>query len=313
MNDVIYNNNTPSMKKKKKFRKNRVIKTRGEKIFGVVNIFIMILFAMLFIIPVILLVNSSFTGSKALTLNGYSLIIRDFSFEYYKAIFMMESNQFLRSILNSIIILVITVVFMIINCSLAAFALTNHKLQFRRFFTFYFILPMLFGGGTIPYYLLIRNLGLMNSLWAIILPSSVSAWYILLVRNFFQRVPTNLIEAAELDGASNVQILFRVVLPLNLPIIATISLYTAVGVWNDWFQASLFIDSNHYELWPIQAFVRRLEDSDEFLRAYFGDTNLSYSGLRTTAVILSLIPIIIAYPFLQKFFIKGQMEGGVKE
>lgn len=290
-----------------------MIKSKGEKIFDVCNVIFMIIFALIFIIPILLLINSSFTGTKALTLHGYSLIIRDFSLEYYKAIFSMESNQFVISILNSLFVVICTTVLMIFTTSLAAYALTRKKLQFKKFFTYYFIISMLFSGGTIPYYILINNLGLMNTLWALILPSGVSAWYILLARKFFQQVPEALIEAAELDGANNLQILFKVVLPLNLPIIATISLYTSVAMWNDWFAASLFIDSNHYQLWPIQAFIRRIEDSDEFLKAYFGDTNLNYGGLRSAAVIISLIPIVLVYPFLQKFFIKGSLEGGVKE
>lgn len=290
-----------------------MIKSKGEKIFSVCNVIFMVIFALIFVIPILLLINSSFTGTKALTLYGYSLIIRDFSLEYYKAIFSMESNQFVISILNSLFVVVCTTVLMIFTTSLAAYALTRKKLQFKKFFTYYFIISMLFSGGTIPYYILINNLGLMNTLWALILPSGVSAWYILLARKFFQQVPEALIEAAELDGANNLQILFKVVLPLNLPIIATISLYTSVAMWNDWFAASLFIDSNHYQLWPIQAFIRRIEDSDEFLKAYFGDTNLNYGGLRSAAVIISLIPIVLVYPFLQKFFIKGSLEGGVKE
>ncbi len=172
---------------------------------------------------------------------------------------------------------------------------------------------MLFAGGTIPYYLIIKDLGLLNSLWAIILPSGVSAWYILLVKNFFIGIPNSLVEAAELDGANNVQILFLVFLPVSFPIIATIILYTVVGVWNDWYQASLFLDSNHEYLWPIQAFIRRLEDSDEFINRYFGQTSYNYDGIRAAAVILSLIPIAIAYPFMQRFFIKGSLVGSVKE
>ncbi len=290
-----------------------ILKTRGEKVFDVFNIFLMILFALLFIIPILLVINSSFTATNELTRYGYTLFIKKFSLEYYKAIFNMESSQFARSILNSIIIMIGTVIIMVINTSLAAYALTRRKLQFKKIISFYYIIPMLFGGGTIPYFLVIKSLGLINTWWAIILPSGVSAWYILLVRNFFTGIPESLYEAAELDGASNVQVLFRVALPLGFPIIATIILYTSVGVWNDWFQASLFIDSNHYDLWPIQAFIRRLEDSDEFLKAYFGNTSLNYSGIRAAAVIISLIPIVIAYPFVQKFFIKGTMAGSVKE
>ena len=301
------------MKKKKKGRSGSNLKSTGEKIFDVFNVFQMILFSLIFIIPILLVINSSFTATNELTRYGYSLVIRKFSLEYYKSIFTMESSQFVRSIFNSVIICLLTTTIMVITTSLAAFALTRRKLQFKKVFSFYFIIPMLFGGGTVPFFLIIKGLGLINTWWALILPSGVSAWYILLVRNFFAGIPEPLYEAAELDGASNVQVLFKVALPLGFPIIATIILYTSVAIWNDWFAASLFIDSNHYHLWPIQAFIRRLEDSDEFLRAYFGNTTLNYSGIRAAAVIISLIPIVIAYPFVQKFFIKGTMAGSVKE
>jgi len=286
------------------------LKSRGEKAFDVFNVILMILFSLLFIIPVLLLINSSFEK----TFSGvFSLVIKDFSFSNYVSIFTMESNQFVRSVFNSIIILIGTTTLMVITTSCASYALTRKKLQFKKFITFYFIIPMLFGGGTIPYYLIIKNLGLINTYWAIILPSGVSAWYILLVKNFFLGIPEPLYEAAELDGATNIQVLFRVSLPLGFPIIATIILYTAVAIWNDWFQASIFLDSNHSDMWPIQAFIRRLEDSDEFLERYFGSDNINYEGIRSAAVLISLVPIVIAYPFVQKFFIKGSMAGGVKE
>ncbi|MBQ9482367.1 MAG: carbohydrate ABC transporter permease [Clostridia bacterium] len=290
-----------------------IIRSRGEKIFDVINVFIMIVFAALFIIPALLMICSSFTATRELTLYGYSLIIRKFSLEYYKSIFGMESNQFVLSLGNSVFVSGLTTFFMVLTTSFFAYAITRKQMKFKKILSFYLIIPMLFSGGTIPYYLIVNGLGLMNSLWAIILPGSVSAWYILLVKNFFSSLSESLNEAAEIEGASNFQVLFHITLPLGFPIIATIILYTAVGTWNDWFQASIFLDSNHYNLWPLQAFVRRLQDSDEFLKSYFGNTSLNFNGIRTAAVILSLIPIIMVYPFVQRFFIEGTMVGSVKE
>ena len=287
------------------------MKSRGEKIFDVLNIILMILLSALFILPILLVVFSSFTASRELTLNGYSLIIRKFSFEYYKAIFVSENHQFITSVGNSFFIAVITTSIMVVTTSLAAFVLSRPKLQFKKIITFFFIIPMLFAGGTIPYYLVVKDLGLYDTLWAIIIPSGVSAWYILLVKNFFVGVPNSIVESAELDGANNVQILFKIFLPVSFPIIATVILYTVVGVWNDWYQASIFLESEN--LWPVQTFIRNLQDSDGFLEKYFGKTNLNYEGIRTAAVILSLLPILIAYPFMQRFFIKGTMIGSVKE
>ena len=205
--------------------------------------------------------------------------------------------------------------FMVIVTSLYAYAVSRKQTQFKTFFVTLLIIPMLFAGGTIPYYLTINSLGLMNSQWAIILPSSVNAWYIILVKNYFAGLPDSLCEAAQLEGANNVQTLFKVVLPLGFPIVATVILYSAVAIWNDWFQASLFLDSAHKSLWPVQAVVRELNSSIESLQsaAGSGSNTVNSEGVRSAAVVISTLPIVIVYPFLQRFFISGVLVGSVKE
>lgn len=288
-------------------------RSAGEKAFDFFNIVFMLLLTAIYVVPILLLVNSSFTETSFLNQQGFSLIIPKFSLEYYKAIFSMESNQFVTSMLNSVLVVSSTIVIMVFTTTLAAHALSRSKLQFKKLFSFFYIIPMLFAGGTIPYYLVMNDLGLVNSLWAIILPSGVSAWYIFLAKNSFLSIPESLFESAEIDGANSFVILLKITLPLGFPIIATIILYTAVGVWNDWFQAALFLDSNHMNLWPVIAFVRRLQESPEFMQAYFGNTNLNTEGLRSATVILSLLPIVMVYPFVQRFFIKGITTGAIKE
>ncbi len=292
-----------------------MVKSKGERVFDVCNIGIMVLLTIMFVYPIGLIVAGSFTDGTALTKYGFSIIIRKFSISSYTYIFKAQ-DLFLRSMLNSFFITGSCVVLMTLTTSLYAYAVTRKQLEFRGFFNFVLVIPMLFAGGTIPYYLLINDLGLMNSLWAIILPSSVSAWYILMVKNFFAALPESLTEAAQLEGANNMQVLFKVVMPLGFPIIATIILYTAVATWNDWFQASLFLDSSHQHLWPIQRVIRSLNENIENLSNFIGGgstAGLNGEGIKMAAVVLSTLPIVMVYPFLQRFFIGGVLVGSVKE
>ena len=291
-----------------------MIKSRGEKAFDIINIFLMILLTCIFIIPVLYIITMSVRSNIDITQNGYSLIIKEFTFDWYLFIFSAQ-DLFLGSMANSALMTISATFFMVITTSLYAYAVTRKATQFKKFFITLLIIPMLFAGGTIPYYLVINGLGLMNTRWAIILPSSVNAWYIILVKNYFGGLPESLSEAAQLEGASNVQTLFKVVLPLGFPIIATVILYSAVAIWNDWFQASLFLDSAHKNLWPVQAVVRDLNSSVENLQSFIGSGSklVNAEGVRSAAVVVSTLPIVIVYPFLQRFFISGVLVGSVKE
>lgn len=291
-----------------------MIKSRSERAFDIFNVILMVLLTLMFVLPVIYIVSTSFSSNVAITKHGYSLIIREFTFDWYKFIFSAQ-DLFVGSMLNSVFMTVTATFFMVIVTSLYAYAVSRKQTQFKTFFVTILIIPMLFAGGTIPYYLTINNLGLMNSMWAIILPSSVNAWYIILVKNYFAGLPDSLCEAAQLEGASNVQTLFRVVLPLGFPIVATVILYSAVAIWNDWFQASLFLDSAHKSLWPVQAVVRELNSSIESLQSAAGSgaDMVNAEGVRSAAVVISTLPIVIVYPFLQRFFISGVLVGSVKE
>ncbi len=291
-----------------------MIRSKKEKVFDVFNIFLMILLTLIFVLPVVYIVSTSFSSNVAITKHGYSLIIREFSFDWYKFIFGAQ-DLFLGSMVNSVFMTFTATFFMVITTALYAYAVSRKQLQFKKFFITLLIIPMLFAGGTIPYYLTINSLGLMNSQWAIILPGSVNAWYIILVKNYFGGLPDSLCEAAHLEGASNVQTLFKVVLPLGFPIVATVILYSAVAIWNDWFQAALFLDSAHKSLWPVQAVVRELNSSVESLQSAAGTGAglVNAEGVKSAAVVISTLPIVIVYPFLQRYFISGVLVGSVKE
>ena len=291
-----------------------MIKSKSEQAFDVINVILMVMLTLMFVLPVVYIVSTSFSSNVAITKHGYSLLVRDFTLDWYKFIFSAQ-DLFLGSMLNSAFMTATATFFMVIVTSLYAYAVSRKQTQFKTFFITLLIIPMLFAGGTIPYYLTINNLGLMNTQWAIILPSSVNAWYIILVKNYFAGLPDSLCEAAQLEGASNVQTLFKVVLPLGFPIVATVILYSAVAIWNDWFQASLFLDSAHKSLWPVQAVVRELNENVKILQssAGSGDSMVNVEGVRSAAVVISTLPIVIVYPFLQRFFISGVLVGSVKE
>lgn len=292
-----------------------MVKSKSEKVFDAANIVLMIVLTVVFVVPILLIVSASFTSARALTKYGYSLIIREFSWSSYSYIFL-ASDIFVRSLFNSVFMTVLATCGMVFTTSLYAYSLTRKQLKFKKLFSIFVVIPMLFAGGTIPYYLVVNDLHLMNTQWAIIIPFSVNAWNILLVRNFFSGIPESLPEAAQLEGANNMQVLFYVVIPGGFPIIATIILYSAVGVWNDWFHASLFLDSSHKNLWPVQAVVRQLQTDFESLVGSVGggsSLGLNSEGIKSAAIVLSTLPIVLVYPFLQKFFINGSFAGAVKE
>ena len=287
-----------------------MVKSRSEKAFDIFNVVLMILLSAMFVLPLLMIVCVSFSSFEAIQTHGYSLIIRGFTFKWYKHIFVNDDISIMRALANSAFMTITATVIMVINVSLYSYAVTRPELGGKKFFNIFLVIPMLFAGGTIPYYLIIKNLGLLNSMWAIILPSGVNAWFIMLAKNFFKSLPESFVESAKLEGANNLQVLYKIVVPLAFPIIATIILYTAVAVWNDWFQASLFLDSAHKNLWPVQAI---LNDLNTRLSEPGSDPTISSQGVYSAAIITAMVPIVIVYPFLQGFFIGGALVGGVKE
>jgi putative aldouronate transport system permease protein len=175
---------------------------------------------------------------------------------------------------------------------------------------------MIFSGGMIPSYLLIRSLGLINTIWALILPLLVSAFNIIVVKNFFQSIPESLVEAARIDGASEWRILFRILIPLSKPVLATVALWTAVAHWNSWFDAMIYITGDNRQV--LQTFLQRIviENSTQLIEKGVVNPNLSQftpETIKAATVVVTILPIVLVYPFLQKYFVKGIMLGGIKE
>lgn len=195
---------------------------------------------------------------------------------------------------------------------LAAYALSKKALPGGRLIMFAIVFTMMFSGGVIPAYLVVKQLGIMNSIWAMILPGAIHTYNLILMRNFFDAFPEELEESARLDGCGDIAILIRIVLPLSLPGIATISLFYAVAQWNEFFTAVMYVVDK--TLWPLQLFLRAMLMENDAAMQY-GDDNLFLMGkaIKMAAVMISVIPVMLIYPFFQKYFVQGATLGAVKE
>ncbi len=290
-------------------------KTKGEKIFNVINVTIMLILFVVFIFPYVIIISASFSSELALAKFGPGLFIRDFSLASYKYIFSAGS-VIARALGVSVYITVLTTVLSVLINAMLAYPLSRRGFVGKKFFNVYIVITMLFGGGMVPFYLLIEKLNLLNNLWSLVLPVVTSAWNVILLRNYFAALPESLEEAARIEGAGSLQILFRIYIPLSMSVIATVALFSAVNQWNSWTTARLFLDPNHSHLYPIQYVIRNMINNMNAIAGSGGgggSSNVPQIGVQNAAIIVATLPIICVYPFLQKYFINGTIVGAVKE
>lgn len=276
----------------------------GSRIFDAANIIFLTLFAIITVLPFIYVISSSFSITPA-------LIPKKFTLEAYQYIF--SAKTFSQSLLVSVYITVVGTLIQLTLTSLMAYGLSYRHVPGRSIILLMVIFTMLFSGGMIPTYFVVRSTGLLNTLWALMIPNAISAFYLIILKNFFQAIPDELKESAKIDGAHDVVVLFRIVAPLSLPALAAFGLFYSVGIWNQYFNAILYItDSNKY---PVQVILRQL-----IILAYgtIGDTTdmeeVPYYGqsIRMAVIVVATVPIMLVYPFLQKHFAKGVLLGSVK-
>jgi len=284
-------------------------KSKSKKVFDTVNITLLILASVIFIYPYILVIMSSFTDELSLVAQGYSITPAKLSFYAYNYMFS-RNLPILRSLWNSFILVIVSTVITTSTCLLYAYALQHRKLKFKKFFNIYVVITMLFSGGLVPYFLTVSYF-FEDSLWALIIPSAMAAYYTFLIRNYFYTIPVSLAEAAEIDGARNFTILFMIYIPLSTPVIATIALFCAVSQWNSYVGPMLFIDS--VDKYPIQLTLQKLLDNVENMISAGATGIVPTESVKMAAIVVATVPIIILYPFMQKFFINGMVLGGVKE
>lgn len=294
-----------------------VSQTRGDKVFGVINAIFIVFITIITLYPLIYVCSASISSPASVTSGRMWLWPTDITLEGYKRI--LKNTEIWTGYANTILYTVINVVISLAVTLPAAYALTVKALPGRKFLVFVFSVTMFFSGGMIPLYVVCRNLGLVNTLWAVILPSATSMWYIILTRTFFQStIPHELEEASEIDGCSVFATFLRIVLPLSAPIIAVMALYFGVGRWNSYFGEMIFLRDR--TKFPLQLFLREI-----LIIAKFSEQNTNNADAITMAeqirissiikyatMIVATLPVIAAYPFIQRYFVKGVMIGSIK-
>lgn len=287
--------------------------------FKVLNYTIVVLLCLSIILPFLNILALSFNEGTDAQRGGIYFFPREFSVQNYLEVF--KQSTVLNALGISLFRTVVGTVISVLLTAMAAYALKTRTLPGRKVITFFIFFTMLFSGGIIPYYLVLTELNLTNSIWVYILPSLYSVWNILIMRTFFNQLPDSVVEAAKIDGCSEFQIFFRIVLPMSKPVIATIGLFNAVGHWNDWFSGAFYVRDP--ELKPLatllqEMLTRQQALADALLRnsgAYAALEKITVTGdsLKMATIIIVVAPIILIYPFIQKHFAKGVNIGSVKE
>ncbi len=280
-------------------------KTLGDRIFNTVNYIFFLVLTFICFYPFWHVVKTSLVVNRLVDGEPTKAI----SFESY--IEILNNDGLLQAFGLSIGVVVITVILHVFLTMLSAYPLSKNNLKGKGFILLFLVITMLFSGGLIPYYILIRDLGLRNNLLVYIIPGLISSFDIIIARNFIKTIPNEIFESAKIDGASEGQILFRIVFPLSGAIMATIALWAGVGKWNDWMTGVLYV--NDKDMWLIQQFLRNI-----LITASSGqgvvdpEIMMMAEGVKMAAIVISIVPIIVIYPFVQKFFVKGVLLGSVK-
>lgn len=278
-------------------------------IFNIFNYTVLGLLAFICLFPFIQLIGQSFTSAQELVLRDIVIFPKEISFEAYNLIFSEKTIP--RSLLVSLFVTVVGTLTNLFFTTITAFALSREALKGRRVIMLMIVFTMIFNGGMIPTYLVVQGLGMLNSYSALIIPGAISAFNLILMRNFFMQLPEELFESAYIDGASDLTIFTKIVLPLSKASLATFTLFYAVGHWNDFMSAFLYITDT--DKWPIQVWLR---DMVVLATHDFSESGMNVSvpskSLQSATIVVATLPILIVYPFVQKHFAKGVMVGLVK-
>jgi len=291
-------------------------KVSQDKVVYFINYVLLALLLVIELYPLIYIVSCSFSSGDALMAGKVRLLPVDLTLDSYKAVFKYSSiwtgykNSLIYTVLGTVISIVLTL--------FAAYPLSRTDFQGRNVFMGLFLFTMMFSGGLIPSYLLVKNLGLIDSMWAIVLPGAVSAYNVIVARTYFkQTIPNELLEAAQMDGCEDFKFFQKIVVPLSAPIIAVLCLWTAVGLWNSYFNPMIYI--NDEAKYPLQLVLRRILLLSQVnltsgnIDPMVIQKNMYLSEmLKYGTIIISTLPLMIIYPFIQKYFVKGVMVGSVK-
>jgi putative aldouronate transport system permease protein len=268
-------------------------------------------------LPFLLIVSGSLTSERFISENGYSLIPGEFSFKAYEVVFAVPES-ILRAYGVTIFITAVGTILGLFMSAMTAYVLQRREFKYRNVFAFYFYFTSLFSGGLVPWYILmVRYMGMKNNLLALIVPSLLNVFYIVIIRSFISTIPDSISESARIDGAGDFTIFVRLVLPLSKPVLATIGLFTALNYWNEWFNAMLFIDKNN--MMPLQYYLYKMLSQMTMIRSLLSKVpqlaatvKPPEESFKMAMTVVTIGPILLLYPYLQKYFIKGIMIGAVK-
>ncbi len=312
LNQEVYEAPQTAAPQKKKRKK--VKESVGDRVYYIITYIVLALLAAIVIYPLWFVIIASFSSADAVLAGKVFLYPVDIDFSGYVKCFTRSDIWigYANTIWYTVAYTALSVAFTLT----AAWALSRKTLPFRKFFMIFFTITMFFGGGLIPFYNVISDLGMLDTPLAIILPGTVSAWNLFMAKTFFQTgVPDSIVEAAELDGANRARLFVSVIVPISAPIIAVLTLYYAIGQWNSYFNAMIFLhDSNMY---PLQLVLKEILIASESTVGGSGETILEQfrlaNQLKYVSVIVSSLPVFLLYPFVQKYFAQGVLVGSLKD
>ena len=288
---------------------NNMKPTKGYRAFQVINTIIMIFVIFITLYPFVYLVAQSFSSDAAASAGKVTFYPIGFNLNTYK--YILRDNQFFRYYGNTIFYTVVGTFLSVACTALIAYPLSKPRLRLNKVITPLVVFTMYFAGGMIPNYIVITQwLGLQDSMWSIILPNAISTFNLLVMKSFFAGLPEELEEAAAIDGMNTYQIFLKIIIPLSKPIIATMCLFYMVTMWNEWFTPMLYLDSK--DKWPVALYVRQLVEGANNTEIGSSDASSVQATLKSATMVLTSIPIICVYPFVQKYFVQGMTIGAVK-
>ncbi|UKS26803.1 carbohydrate ABC transporter permease [Paenibacillus sp. HWE-109] len=285
--------------------------TRGEKLFYLINYVILTVLALSCLLPLIHVFALSLSGARAIASGEVGMWPVDITLDTYHEVF--KGTKIVQSFGNSVLITGVGVALSMLTTVLAAYPLSKNSFYARRFFTLAMVFTMLFNGGIIPTFLVIKGLGLIDSYGALWLPALVSTYNMLIMRTYFEGIPAELEEAARIDGCGEWRLLAQIVLPLSMPVLATLTLFYGVSYWNYFMSVLLYINST--DKYNMTVLVQQMVQNQQLLnelRSPEDTVQLVAEGVKAAAIVLMMIPMLVVYPFVQKFFVKGVMLGAVK-
>jgi putative aldouronate transport system permease protein len=284
----------------------------GDRVFLSVVYIMLAIVVLAMLYPFAYVVSVSISNPAEVIAGKVSFFPKGFDLGAFMT--MINHPIFFTAYKNTIVYTALGTLFTLFFTAITAYPLSKDKFQMRSFMSKVYIITMFFGGGMIPTFLAYKSLHILDTIWVMVLPGALSAWNIILMRSFFRNIPESLSESAYIDGATDPQVLVKIILPLSKPILATIGLFTAVGIWNGYFNALLYL--NDTEKYPLQMILRSILVAATFnpseKDAYAQLNHSATESLKMASIVITTLPIMCIYPFIQKYFVKGLMVGSIK-